>query len=307
MALGELLAVGAVEQRQVGVDRRLGAERLEHEQLLGRVGEVVLAADDVADRRVHVVDRDGEVVEDRAVGAGDHRIVEVDVGEGGVAADHVAHDGLAVVGHVQAHRARRPRPRRGSRGRAPCCGLLRPDVVGRRVGAVGVAGLEQPCRAPRGGARPARTGRSGPRPSPGRASPARRGSGRRSRASSARGRCPRCAGPACRSPRPPAAAGQQPVVERGPRSADVERAGGRGGEADAEGHPSKIRCAGAPRLPRLPGRRAGQGARARPGTRLRGDPDLQPEPAGLEAPGVSAPRRSPPGTRRCPAPACGRC
>ena len=48
VALGELLAVGAVQQRQVGVERRLGAQRLEHEQLLGRVGEVVLAADDVA-------------------------------------------------------------------------------------------------------------------------------------------------------------------------------------------------------------------------------------------------------------------
>ncbi len=79
MALGELLAVEAVQQRQVGVDRRLRAERLEHEQLLGRVGEVVLAANDVRDAGVEVVDGDGEVVEHAAVGARDHGVVEVHV------------------------------------------------------------------------------------------------------------------------------------------------------------------------------------------------------------------------------------
>ena len=47
VALGELLAVGAVQQRQVGEERRLGAQRLVDEELLGRVREVVLAADDV--------------------------------------------------------------------------------------------------------------------------------------------------------------------------------------------------------------------------------------------------------------------
>ena len=47
VALGQLLPVGAVQQRQVRVARRRRAERLEHEQLLGRVREVVLAAHDV--------------------------------------------------------------------------------------------------------------------------------------------------------------------------------------------------------------------------------------------------------------------
>ena len=75
MALGELLAVGAVQQRQVGVARRLVAEGGEDEQLLGRVGEVVVAADDVGDPHLGVVDRDGEVVEDAAVAAGDHEVV----------------------------------------------------------------------------------------------------------------------------------------------------------------------------------------------------------------------------------------
>ena len=104
MALGELLAVGAVQQRQVRVARRRRAERLEHEQLLRRVREVVLAAHDVRDAGVEVVDRDGEVVEDRAVRACDHRVVHVDVLEARLAADHVVDDRLALVGHAQPHR-----------------------------------------------------------------------------------------------------------------------------------------------------------------------------------------------------------
>ena len=105
MAFGELAAVLAVQQRQVGVQRRLRPERLEHEELLGRVREVILAAHDVGDGGVEVVDRDGEVVEDGQVRSGDHRVVEMDVGERRVAADEVVHDGRAIVGHAQAHRA----------------------------------------------------------------------------------------------------------------------------------------------------------------------------------------------------------
>ena len=75
MALRELLAVGPVEQRQVRVARRLVAERLEDEQLLGRVREVIVAADDVGDPHLGVVDGDREVVERRAVAARDHEVV----------------------------------------------------------------------------------------------------------------------------------------------------------------------------------------------------------------------------------------
>ncbi len=142
MALGELLAVLAVQQRQVRVERRLRAERLEHEQLLGRVGEVVLAAHDVRDVRVEVVDGDGEVVEDAAVGARDDRVVEVHVGERRVAADEVVDDGRAVVGHAQAHRARllgvAAKPALGA-----VLGLVGVDLGLRRGGAVGMALVEQ--------------------------------------------------------------------------------------------------------------------------------------------------------------------
>ena len=64
MALGELAPVRAVQERQVRVARRRMPERVEHQQLLGGVGEVVVAADHVGDPHLGVVDGDGEVVED---------------------------------------------------------------------------------------------------------------------------------------------------------------------------------------------------------------------------------------------------
>ena len=50
------------DPRQVAELRHGGAERLEQQDVLGGVGEVVLAADDVADRHRRVVHRHGEVV-----------------------------------------------------------------------------------------------------------------------------------------------------------------------------------------------------------------------------------------------------
>ena len=78
----------------------VGAQGLQDQQLLGRVGQVVLAAHHVGDPGVEVIDGDGEVVERRAVGAGDDRIVEVGVREAGLAADHVVDERLAVVGNA---------------------------------------------------------------------------------------------------------------------------------------------------------------------------------------------------------------
>src|SRR5580692_11566591 len=89
------------------IQRLWRAERLQHEQLLGRVGEMVLAAHHMRYLRVEVVDRYSEVVEHRAVGASDNGVVEVQVLEDGLAADDVAHDGRAVVGYVQTHGALR--------------------------------------------------------------------------------------------------------------------------------------------------------------------------------------------------------
>ena len=145
VTLGELLAVRAMQQRQVRVHRRLRAERLEHEQLLRRVGEVVLAAHDVRDLRVEVVDRDGEVVEDAAVGARDDGVVEMHVGERRVPADEVVHDGLALVGHAQADRAAllRLAPEAALRAVLRLVGV---DLGLRGGRAVGVAVVEQPLQ-----------------------------------------------------------------------------------------------------------------------------------------------------------------
>ena len=58
----------------MGEDRDRMAERLEHQDLLRRVADVILAADDVAHRHRRVVDDDGEVVERRPVAPDDHEI-----------------------------------------------------------------------------------------------------------------------------------------------------------------------------------------------------------------------------------------
>ena len=199
MALGELAAVGAVQQRQVRVARVLVAEGVEDEQLLGRVGEVVVAADHVGDPHLGVVDGDREVVEDAAVAAGDDEVVVAAVGEGDRAADQVLDHGLAVVGDPQPDRRALVLDRLAAVAAVGAVlGLPGLDLLGGRRVAVGGAGLEQPAPARPRGSRSARPARPGSRPSRARASAARRGSGRRSPRSSARGRCPRSAGPARR-------------------------------------------------------------------------------------------------------------
>ena len=87
LALAHLGAVGVEDQRQVAEHRLLEAQRLEQQDVLGRVADVVLAADHVADGHRGVVDHHGEVVERRAVGADDD---EVAAEVGGVDLDPVA-------------------------------------------------------------------------------------------------------------------------------------------------------------------------------------------------------------------------
>ena len=62
MTLGELLSVVTEDHRQVRVLRHLGAERLEDIDLARGVVDVVVAADDVGDLHVPVIDDDAEVV-----------------------------------------------------------------------------------------------------------------------------------------------------------------------------------------------------------------------------------------------------
>src|SRR3954468_6792274 len=105
VALGELLAVGAVQQRHVGVDRSLLPERLEDQELLGRVGIVIRAADDMGDARVEIVHDDREVVHRRSVGPSDHEVVHEAVLEVALAANQVVYPRRALVRDAQAHRS----------------------------------------------------------------------------------------------------------------------------------------------------------------------------------------------------------
>ncbi len=149
VTLGELAPVGPVQQGQVGVDgqRRVRADahgfgRLQHQHLLGRVRDVVLAAHDVRDASVEIVDRDREVVENRSIGTRDHGVVEMGVLEAGLAADRVLDDRRALDGHAQAHGARRlglsPEPVLGAVQL-----LVGPHVIRGGARAVGVARFEQ--------------------------------------------------------------------------------------------------------------------------------------------------------------------
>ena len=74
LALAHLRPVGVEDERQVAERRDVVAERPEQQDVLRGVRDVVLAADDVADRHVRVVDDDREVVERRAVAPDDQEV-----------------------------------------------------------------------------------------------------------------------------------------------------------------------------------------------------------------------------------------
>ena len=195
----------------MGVERRIGVgaepdlpRRLEHQQLLWRVGEVVLTPHDVGDRRIEVVDCDSEVVEDRPVGAGDDGIVHVDVLEGRVSPHHVVDDSRSLVWNPQADG---PGPLILT-SVAPVGSvqlLVGPHVLSRRVGAIGPARLEQSLERLLVAFGAVGLHRRDPRPSRFQASAGHPGSARCSRASSAPCRCPRCAAAAFRPHGGPAA------------------------------------------------------------------------------------------------------
>src|ERR1035441_8778205 len=71
---GKLGAIGRDQQGQVGELRRGGAGGFEDEHMLEGVGEMVLAADDVADAQVGVVGAGGQVVGGHAVAAHEREI-----------------------------------------------------------------------------------------------------------------------------------------------------------------------------------------------------------------------------------------
>ena len=140
------------EQRQ----RR--AQRAEDVDLPGRVVDVLVAAEDMGDGHVPVVDDDGEVVGGHAVRPQDDQVVDLAVGDRDRALDQVvpghftvgrirkAHDGFDALGH---------RRQRLARGRAPAAVVQRlfatrtlgfahgVQLFRRAVAAVGAAGGDE--------------------------------------------------------------------------------------------------------------------------------------------------------------------
>ena len=78
LALGELGAVGRDQQRQVRERAAASTpERLEDQDVLEGVGEVVLAADDVADAQVGVVGAGAQVIGGHAVAAQQREVLDI--------------------------------------------------------------------------------------------------------------------------------------------------------------------------------------------------------------------------------------
>ena len=107
VALGEFCAVRSVDERDVGHHRHRPAERLVDLLLARAVGEMVVAADDMGDAHVMVVDYDREHVSRRAVRAQQHEVVEVFVLPGDAALHLILDHGLTGQRRLEAdHRWR---------------------------------------------------------------------------------------------------------------------------------------------------------------------------------------------------------
>ena len=96
VALAELGAVGAVDQRHMGIGRLRPAHRADDRQLAEGVVEMVVAADHVSDPHVVIVDHDRKHVGRRAVRAQQDEVVELGVLDGDPALNLVVDDGFAL-------------------------------------------------------------------------------------------------------------------------------------------------------------------------------------------------------------------
>ncbi len=219
--LAELAALGAEHHGVVGEGGDRRAEGPEQQQLARRVGEVVVAADDVRDAHVAVVDHRGEVVAGGAVGAHDDEVADGALLDHNGAADDVVDGRRRRPARGTAASTARgppdgPRPRRargrGSAGRSAACGPRpsAPRAAPRGVPASRSRGTQRrrrraaaPPRDTRPSARSGGTARKGlrpraPRPTRAPASADRRGWPLRAAPPSAPRRCRRRAARSCR-------------------------------------------------------------------------------------------------------------
>ena len=102
VALRQPLLVGAEDHRQVREGRNGIPERLVHEDLSGRIDDVVVAARDERDLHLDVVHHRAEVVERHSVGTQDHLVLQLLVLRGDLALHEIAEGRRAFVRHAEA-------------------------------------------------------------------------------------------------------------------------------------------------------------------------------------------------------------
>ena len=246
MPLAELGAVGAVDQRDVRVDRLRPAHGLDDLELAEGVVQVIVAADHMRDMHVVIVDDDGQHIGRRAVGAQQDHIVELAVLDRDFALHGILDDRLAGLRRLEAD------DRGNARGRilrvaiAPaaviahrlagsllgCAHLV--EFLGRAVAVVGVAAgqhLVGHLGVP-GGAGELVGDVAIPLQAEPRQAVEDRGDGGLGRA--------RAIGVLDAQQELAAGVlGIEPVEQGGARAADVQEAGRRGGEAGNDGHWAK--------------------------------------------------------------------
>ena len=117
LALRKLRAVGSDQQRQMRELRRLDAERLENQHVLEGVGQMILAANDVADAQIGIVGAGGHVIGRHAVAAQQREIFDIGrrLSLAGRRPDRVnATSAASLARHPEAHDALGSRDRRKS-------------------------------------------------------------------------------------------------------------------------------------------------------------------------------------------------
>ena len=119
VALGQLGAIGAVDQGNVREDGRIPVERSIKLHLARGVHQVIVTADDVGDRHVVVVHDHREHVGRRAVGAQQHHVVQLRVGEAHLALHSILDDRFAGARRLQPDHRCDPRRRVGRIAIAP--------------------------------------------------------------------------------------------------------------------------------------------------------------------------------------------
>ena len=77
LALGKLAPSGATSKRKMREMRRLDAGRVENQNVLERVGEMILPADNVADAEIGVIGAGGQMIRRRAVAAQKREVLDI--------------------------------------------------------------------------------------------------------------------------------------------------------------------------------------------------------------------------------------